>query len=397
MNCAKEVASFHGVKHERMFVEFVLCLTPEFHVQTFSNLTNFRTMSFKKSHPSSADTPLSLEEQKAKIQEVQKLLGPLNEKFPTFCSDASVSRYLRARNWNPKKASKMLKDTLTWRLECKPEKIQWEDIAKEAETGKIYRANYVDKHGRTVLVMRPGFQNSTSGKGQIKYLVYCLENAIFNLGKDQEQMVWLINFERWNSSSISVKVACDTAHILQDYYPERLGLAILYNPPKIFESFWKIIKPFLDSKTYKKGSFVYSNNADSQKTMEDLFERDKLETAFGGQNSIGFDYKAYADQMRSEDERRMSTSMISKCSTLSLQQCIESALLQNESDPNSDASDEASTSSSRASPNPNIVHNSSDGMMQQQLSSMESTKIVTTDTPQTVQLTEPAKKLQSQC
>ena len=33
-----------------------------------------------------------------------------------------------------------------------------EDIAKEAETGKIYRANYHDKLGRTVLVMRPGFQ-----------------------------------------------------------------------------------------------------------------------------------------------------------------------------------------------------------------------------------------------
>lgn len=33
-----------------------------------------------------------------------------------------------------------------------------ENIAHEAETGKIYRANYCDKYGRTVLVMRPGFQ-----------------------------------------------------------------------------------------------------------------------------------------------------------------------------------------------------------------------------------------------
>lgn len=33
-----------------------------------------------------------------------------------------------------------------------------DDIAHEAETGKIYRSNYVDKHGRTVLVMRPGCQ-----------------------------------------------------------------------------------------------------------------------------------------------------------------------------------------------------------------------------------------------
>lgn len=33
-----------------------------------------------------------------------------------------------------------------------------DDIASEAETGKIYRSEYKDKHGRTVLVMRPRCQ-----------------------------------------------------------------------------------------------------------------------------------------------------------------------------------------------------------------------------------------------
>lgn len=33
-----------------------------------------------------------------------------------------------------------------------------EEVAKEAETGKIYRADYYDKCGRTVLILRPGFQ-----------------------------------------------------------------------------------------------------------------------------------------------------------------------------------------------------------------------------------------------
>lgn len=61
-----------------------------------------------------------------------------------------------------------------------------------------------------------------------------------NLSPDQEQMVWLIDFQGWNMSSISMNVTRETAHILQDHYPERLGLAILYSPPKIFESFWKV-------------------------------------------------------------------------------------------------------------------------------------------------------------
>lgn len=35
-----------------------------------------------------------------------------------------------------------------------------EDISQEAETGKIYRADYKDKLGRTVLVLRPGLEVS---------------------------------------------------------------------------------------------------------------------------------------------------------------------------------------------------------------------------------------------
>ena len=68
-----------------------------------------------------------------------------------------------------------------------------------------------------------------------------MENAILNLAPDQEQMVWLIDFEGFNLSNISVKVTRETAHVLQECYPERLGLAILYNPPKFFEPFWKVL------------------------------------------------------------------------------------------------------------------------------------------------------------
>lgn len=144
------------------------------------------------------------------------------------------------------------------------------EIASEAETGKIYRSNYVDKHGRTVLVMRPrcqvsarilllpnhkllqvhsclfrwwlivDLQNSKSTKTQIRYLVYCMENAIMNLPQGQEQMVWLIDFHGFNMSNISIKVTRETAHVLQEHYPERLGVAILYDAPKFFEPFWKV-------------------------------------------------------------------------------------------------------------------------------------------------------------
>ncbi|KAJ4701298.1 Random slug 5 [Melia azedarach] len=163
----------------------------------------------------------------------------------------------------------MLKETLKWRANYKPEEIRWDEIAHEAETGKIYRSNYIDKCGRTVLVMRPSCQNSKSTKGQIRYLVYCMENAILNLSPDQEQMVWLIDFQGFNLSHISLKV----------------------------------VKPFLEPKTQNKVKFVYSDDLNTVKIMEDLFVMDQLESAFGGKDSSGFNINKYAERMREDDKR----------------------------------------------------------------------------------------------
>ncbi|KAG5593575.1 hypothetical protein H5410_044089 [Solanum commersonii] len=251
------------------------------------------------------------------MNEVRKLIGPALNKFPAMCSDASILRFLRARNWHTKRSAKMLKEALIWRLENKPNMIRWDDIAEQAEAGKVYKANYFDKYGRTVLVMKPGgIPNPYSVEMQMRYLVYCMENSILDLKSGQEQMVWLIDFEGWNMSSISVKVTRETARILQDCYPERLGLAILYNPPKVFESaFWILVKPFLEKRTYKKVKFVYPNDVDTQKVMEDLFDMDKLESCFGGKCTQCFDYVTYSNRMR-EGDKMMTDFVISATAPL---------------------------------------------------------------------------------
>ncbi|KAL2503804.1 Sec14p-like phosphatidylinositol transfer family protein [Abeliophyllum distichum] len=256
-----------------------------------------------KTAPNGCDNSLAPEVQQRKINEVRRLIGPQSGKLALYCSDASISRYLRAQNWNVNKAVKMLKATLKWRMEYKPEEIRWGDVAKEAETGKIYRASYKDKHRRPVLVMRPRCQNSKSIKGQIKYLVYCMENAILNLPQDQEQMVWLIDFHGFSLSNISIKVTRETAHVLQERYPERLGVAILYDPPKIFEPFWTVAKPFLESKTVAKVKFVYSDNPNAKSIMDDLFDMELVESAFGGKDDADFEINKYAERMREDDKK----------------------------------------------------------------------------------------------
>lgn len=103
-----------------------------------------------------------------------------------------------------------------------------------------------------------------------------------------------------------------------------------------------MVKPFLEPKTFKKVRFVYSDNPQSQKTMEDLFDIDKLGSAFGGRNSIGFDYEDYAQRMK-EDDKKMSDFIESGCSP-SYQPSIMSELQQSDSLA-SEGSDEAGLSS----------------------------------------------------
>ncbi|VAH75872.1 unnamed protein product [Triticum turgidum subsp. durum] len=127
-------------------------------------------MSFlwKSSNGGTTEKTLTLEEQQEKINEVRKQLEePSSLAIQGFLSDASILRFLRARNWNVQKSSKMLKSAVKWRAAYKPEMISWEEIALEAETGKIYRADYKDKLGRTVLVLRPGLEVSSFTAAQI--------------------------------------------------------------------------------------------------------------------------------------------------------------------------------------------------------------------------------------
>jgi hypothetical protein len=74
-------------------------------------------------------------------------------------------------------------------------------------------------------------------------MVYLMENALLNLPPGEEQMVWLIDFTGWSfTTAVSIKTSREATHILQNYYPERLGYALLYNPPRIFQAFWKVCK-----------------------------------------------------------------------------------------------------------------------------------------------------------
>ena len=103
------------------------------------------------------------------------------------------------------------------------------------------------------------------------------------------------------SNSVPIKTARETANILQNHYPERLAVAFLYNPPRIFETFWKIVKYFLDPKTFQKVKFVYPKNGESSSLLEEFFDMDKLQSSFGGKNNQQYDHEEFSKLMHQDD------------------------------------------------------------------------------------------------
>lgn len=241
-------------------------------------------------------------QREAKVNELKAAIGPLSGRNLQYCNDACLKRYLEARNWNVDKAKKMLEETLKWRAAYRPEEIRWHEVASEGETGKVYRANFHDRQGRTVLVMSPGKQNTSSHDNQIRHLVYLMENAILNLPEGQEQMVWLIDFSGMSlSMSVPIKTARESINILQSHYPERLSASFLYNPPRIFGAFWKVCKYFMDPKTIEKVKFVYPKNQESLELMHKSFSTEVLPVEFGGKNRVEYDHEEFSRLMAKDD------------------------------------------------------------------------------------------------
>ena len=56
-----------------------------------------------------------------------------------------------------------------------------------------------------------------------------------------ENVVWVMDFQGWTLSSTPLAMSRQSLDIIQNYYPGLVAVAILCNPPKIFESFWKVL------------------------------------------------------------------------------------------------------------------------------------------------------------
>lgn len=217
--------------------------------------------------------------------------------FGMSMGDATMWRYLRARNFDVAKATEMLESTLKWREDFGLVEMmeKWmNQVASENASGKAYVRGY-DRCGRPLLYMRPRHENTYQHDGNIKHLVYNLERAVACMKDGTDGKVCLLlDFNGYSlRNAPPMQTSMETLNILQSHYPERLHKAYFLRPPWIFSASFSLISPFIDPVTSEKIVMLRTTQEEMTARLVDDIEADVLETDLGGNDNREFESTKY--------------------------------------------------------------------------------------------------------
>ncbi|KAG8530445.1 uncharacterized protein KY384_004947 [Bacidia gigantensis] len=211
--------------------------------------------------------------------------SPIKDSERMWLTRECLLRYLRASKWVINTAAKRLQATLTWRREWGLEEHTADYISEENETGKQVITGF-DNEGRPCLYLNPHRQNTKDEKKQMHHLVFMLERCIDLMPSGQESLALFVNYsECRQGQNGSFSQAKQTVSILQNHYPERLGIALVQELPFYIQVFFKALKWFIDPVTYAKLHF----NEDWTKYIPP----EQLIRGYGGVVNFEYEHQTY--------------------------------------------------------------------------------------------------------
>lgn len=154
----------------------------------------------------------------------------------------------------------------------------------------------------------PSRQNTDEATRQVQFAVWMLERSIDLMGpgveyvesyiaicisKESDKTMFyrsidlLINFAD-RAKQPSFGTGRTVLSILQDHYPERLGLALIINVPFLVTTFFKLITPFIDPVTRNKMKF------NPQVVQDEIFAPEMVMSEWwGGSCNFEYDHAKY--------------------------------------------------------------------------------------------------------
>ncbi|XP_046605999.1 protein real-time [Neodiprion virginianus] len=216
-------------------------------------------------------------------------------------ADATLLRFLRAREFSVEKAREMLTQSLHWRKKHQVDKLL--DDYEAPQVVKDYFPggwHHFDKDGRPLYVLRLGQMDvkgllKSIGEDEVLLLalhvceegLQLMDEATTICGYPVSQWTLLIDLEGLNMRHLwrpGIKALLRIIEIVEANYPETMGRVLIIRAPRCFPILWTLISTFIHENTRNK--FVFSCGTDYQEQgaggLTDYIGQDVIPDFLGG-------------------------------------------------------------------------------------------------------------------
>ncbi|XP_028173650.1 SEC14-like protein 2 [Ostrinia furnacalis] len=215
-------------------------------------------------------------------------------------NDHFLLRWLRARQWDPEAAEKMLRDSMKWR-----EKWEVDTTLHSWQPPEVLEKHFpsgstgFDKEGSPVIIVPFvgldvwGLLHSITRTDVIRMVLKHLENYLASARKQALahgpaalKVTVLFDLEGFNMRQYAWKPAAEMVFtLLQIYeanYPEILKTCFIVNAPKVFALAFSVIKKFMHEYTISKIKIYGTDTKKWQAQVLSIVDKDQLPVHYGG-------------------------------------------------------------------------------------------------------------------
>lgn len=212
-------------------------------------------------------------------------------------TDATLLRWLRARDFDVPKAEKMYRHDIDWRkangVDEIAENYKFPEVVKENFPGIIL---HPCKDGRPMWLIPAGFDITAfvaalTPPVMTRHCIYMLEYAEHlkrssskQADKEMETHYFVLDLDKFSLRQIyswqAVKTITEMLQMMEDHFPECLEKCISINAPNFFPLVWKVIRPFLTERTANKVQVLGKDGW--KETLRSLADPASLPAHYGG-------------------------------------------------------------------------------------------------------------------
>ncbi|GAX78171.1 hypothetical protein CEUSTIGMA_g5613.t1 [Chlamydomonas eustigma] len=184
-----------------------------------------------------------------------EVLRKVNISPEDFLDDACIQRYFRATGGDEKSAVNRIADTLKWRQETRPDRLDCPACLTDPQSHYFHLCGF-DQSGRPVLYSNFLLVGNRSVPKLVEHMIQMFELTIQFMPAGVEQWVWLNDFVGFGIMDCNPSLGLSFIELLASHYPERLGKLLVLDAPALMTPVWSMIKPFVDPVTHKKIKFL---------------------------------------------------------------------------------------------------------------------------------------------